>query len=156
MPTINPRILEDAQAAAPATPLVYTPESEGPEALTLAAQRGSGYRVLYSAINGCGGVTHNFNNLRRLQNSGVDVQYVNSNPAPDRMPVSGNPAGRQINNSFAQGAALLERYGLSVFSSDVLLIDPNNRVIGRFDSRQGNFVSSVLARIPAQARGQSL
>lgn len=156
MPTINPRILEDAQAAAPTTPLVYTPESEEPEALTLAAQRGSGYRVLYSAINGCGGVTHNFNNLRRLQNSGVDVQYVNSNPAPDRMPVSGNPAGRQINNSFAQGAALLERYGLSVFSSDVLLIDPSNRVIGRFDSRQGNFVSSVLARIPAQARGQSL
>lgn len=156
MPVINPRILEDAQAAAPATPLVYTPDSEAPEALTLAAQRGSGYRVLYSAFNGCGGTTHNFYNLRRLLNSGVDVQYVNSNPVPDRMPVTGNPAGRQVNRTFDQGVELLARYGLSVFSSDVLLIDPSNRIIGRFDSRRDNFVSSVLARIPPQARGQSL
>ncbi len=153
---ITPEIVSTAQNAAPtATPAVYSPSTDAPAAL-IPVRGGSGYRVLFVAVDGCGGTRHNFGNLEALQRDGVQVDYVNANPVPDRMPIR-NPSppqgARQVNSTFEQGAQILSQYGLSVFSSTVLLIGPDNRVVGQFDSRSGSFVRDVESRIPQQARG---
>ena len=152
---ITPEAALVAAAAVPTTPAVYSPSTDAPAALTPVQAR-SGFRVLFVAIDGCGSTTHNFRNIGALARTGIAVEYINANSFPESDPINnpGPPAGaRQINRSFDEGARMLRNYGLSAFSSAVLLIGPNGRVVDQFDSRDRDFVNQVQQRIQ-QEQGQ--
>ena len=155
---ITDDIVKTATQAAPkATPAIYHPPADGsaqPEAIPVQAR--GGFRVLFVAIDGCGSTTHNFRNIGALARTGIAVEYINANSFPESDPINnpGPPAGaRQINRSFDEGARMLRNYGLSAFSSAVLLIGPNGRVVDQFDSRDRDFVNQVQQRIQ-QEQGQ--
>lgn len=124
--------------------------------------RGS-YHIVYTANTGCGGGTgapgrHNLDNIRTLADSdAVTVDYVNTNFRSDEdlfgaktpLDAEGNPVpgsqialvargGNDASGESQLGIELLEKFGISAFSSDVVLVyvtNPNDRTSDRIVSR---------------------
>ena len=130
----------------------------------VAFQRG-GYRLLYVATQGCGGSIHNFNNMRRADAlPGVELQYLQGDATPMSQWRGERPAGQRLGGFYDDNSRpatqAARRYGISIFETDVFLIGPNDRVIGRFNSTDHDFVNNnarATGQQPQQApqRGRS-
>jgi hypothetical protein len=155
---------------------VYHPDNT-PYPLIIPAQYTEGnYRLVYTASTGCGGGTgssgiHNLDNLHKI-NTQIPVDYINTNfwsddkrgsipwdsdgkPVPGQQMAYVARGGQDRSDKTKLGKELLERYNLSAFSPEVVLvsvIDPTDRrkdrIIARFDSTfSEDLVKNTMAAI---------
>ncbi len=153
MPALSPAVLAQTREAAAQFQLAANAPAAG------------GYKLLYITVPGCGGF-HSYDNLRRAQAMGIDVQYMNvfspGQPFIEKDRETGKPvrapggtlslrAGNTVSNAFN----FLQSKQLDASeATHAVLLGPDGRPIHEFASTKGNFIQELQRYLPPAFRSQ--